>query len=84
MFASFPAQPDTLSALAGDVGLDLAAFEACRSGSRATEAVARSSDMAAAMGIQATPTFFINGRVLRGAQPLEAFTAIIDDELRLK
>ena len=84
VFAQFPAPPDRLSALAADVGLDLATFEACRNGSRATEAVARSSDMAASMGIQATPTFFINGRILRGAQPLEAFTAIIDDELRLR
>ena len=80
----FPVPPNRLSSLAADVGLDLATFEACRTGSRATEAVARSSDMAASMGIQATPTFFINGRMLRGAQPLEAFTAIIDDELRLR
>jgi protein-disulfide isomerase len=84
VFASFPAQPDRLSALAVAAGLDLAKFEVCRAGSRATEAVARSSDLAASMGIQATPTFFINGRLLRGAQPLEAFTAVIDDELRLR
>ena len=84
VFTHFPVPPNRLSALAADVGLDLATFEACRTGSRATEAVARSSDMAASMGIQATPTFFINGRMLRGAQPLEAFTAIIDDELRLR
>jgi protein-disulfide isomerase len=82
VFAQCPAPPERLSALAADVGLDLKVFEACRTGSRATDAVARSSDMAASMGIQATPTFFINGRILRGAQPLEAFTAIIDDELR--
>jgi protein-disulfide isomerase len=29
-----------------------------------------------------TPSFFINGRRLSGAQPLEAFTAMVDEELR--
>jgi protein-disulfide isomerase len=28
-----------------------------------------------------TPIFFINGREISGAQPIEAFTAIIDEEL---
>lgn len=32
-------------------------------------------------GVSATPTFFINGRVLSGAQPFEQFQAIIDQEL---
>jgi protein-disulfide isomerase len=31
--------------------------------------------------VTGTPTFFINGRVLTGAQPLEAFARMIDDEL---
>jgi protein-disulfide isomerase len=34
-----------------------------------------------AMGVSGTPAFFINGRFLSGAQPFEAFKAIIDDEL---
>jgi protein-disulfide isomerase len=33
------------------------------------------------LGVNATPTFFINGRLLSGAQPFEAFKTIIDDEL---
>jgi protein-disulfide isomerase len=32
-------------------------------------------------GAQGTPHFFVNGRRLVGAQPLEAFTALVDDEL---
>jgi protein-disulfide isomerase len=31
--------------------------------------------------VNATPAFFINGRLLSGAQPFDAFKAIIDDEL---
>jgi protein-disulfide isomerase len=33
------------------------------------------------LGLTGTPSFFINGRELSGARPLEAFAAIIDDEL---
>lgn len=32
-------------------------------------------------GVKGTPTLFINGREVRGAQPFEVFKAIIDEEL---
>jgi protein-disulfide isomerase len=35
-----------------------------------------------ALGVGSTPTVFINGRLLTGAQPYEAFRQIIDDELQ--
>lgn len=35
-----------------------------------------------AFGVGATPSFFINGRFLSGAQPLPAFTQIVDEELK--
>ena len=42
------------------------------------------SDMAQAekLGLSGTPAFFVNGRLLTGAQPLEGFAKIIDEELR--
>jgi protein-disulfide isomerase len=33
-------------------------------------------------GVGATPSFFINGRFLSGAQPLPAFTQLVDEELK--
>jgi protein-disulfide isomerase len=36
------------------------------------------------VGVTGTPAFFINGRPLSGAQPFEAFKAIIDEELARK
>ena len=35
-------------------------------------------------GVNGTPAFFINGRMLSGAQPFEVFKRIIDEELALK
>ncbi|MGH7428135.1 MAG: DsbA family protein [Candidatus Methylomirabilaceae bacterium] len=38
----------------------------------------------ARLGITGTPTFFINGRVLVGNQPVDNFKKIIEAELRQK
>ena len=35
-------------------------------------------------GVNGTPAFFINGRLVSGAQPFEAFKEVIDEELALK
>jgi predicted DsbA family dithiol-disulfide isomerase len=73
---------DTLIAQAEVLGLDMETFTTCVD-SRTHQAVVE-ADMAEAtrFGIRGTPGFAINGRVLSGAQPLENFIAIIDDELR--
>ena len=35
------------------------------------------------VGVTGTPAFFINGRLLVGAQPYESFAQVIDEELEL-
>jgi len=34
------------------------------------------------LGVGATPSFFINGRFMSGAMPMENFTALVDEELK--
>lgn len=81
LYAGPPKSGDDLRAAAGQVGLDLAAFDACVASGREKAVVQRGVDEAARLGISGTPTFFVNGRVLLGAQPIEAFTRAIDQEL---
>ncbi len=38
--------------------------------------------MARVARVRATPTFFINGKRLEGAVPLEAFRALLDEALK--
>ena len=33
------------------------------------------------LGITSTPTVFVNGRIIAGAQPIEVFQSVIDEEL---
>jgi protein-disulfide isomerase len=74
-------EPDDLKKYAADLGLDAAQFNACvdtsKYGERVREGVAEGSRL----GINSTPTIYINGRMLSGAQPFETFVTVIDEEL---
>jgi protein-disulfide isomerase len=64
-----------------DIRLDTAAFNACIDSARHQDEVAKDYADGTAAGIQGTPTFFINGRVVGGAQSFPVFKKIIDEEL---
>ena len=72
---------DDLKTYAKQVGLDLAAFDKCVGSGKHVAAVKKDIEEGAQLGVNGTPAFFINGRPLSGAQPLEAFAQVIDDEI---
>jgi protein-disulfide isomerase len=73
--------PDDLKAAAKDVGLNVSAFEQCLESGKYKTAVQKDVEEGTRLGISGTPAFYINGRVISGAQPFESFTKVIDDEL---
>jgi protein-disulfide isomerase len=81
LYAGPPKQPDQLPAVAQETGLDAARFKACVASGKYQAAVQKDVEDGRRLEVTGTPTFFINGRVLVGAQPLEAFAKVIDDEL---
>jgi protein-disulfide isomerase len=72
---------EDLRRYAGQLGLDVTKFDSCLSAGVHKAAVQRDLDEGNRLGITGTPAFFINGRTLTGAQPLEAFTRLIEQEL---
>ena len=72
---------ENLNRYAEELELEMAAFEQCLASDETRATVQAEYEYAGRMGVNSTPAFFINGRFLSGAQPLAAFTAIIDDEL---
>jgi protein-disulfide isomerase len=74
-------QPEALKEHAAAVGLDLPKFNACFDASKYGERVQQQMTAGNQLGVQSTPSIFINGRLVSGAQPYEVFTAIIDEEL---
>ena len=75
------ATPEDLKTYARDLKLDVAAFDRCVASGKYVEAVRKDNEEGARLGVSGTPAFFINGRLVSGAQPLEAFVQVIDDEL---
>jgi protein-disulfide isomerase len=73
---------DTLMAEAGTLSLDVDAFGTCLDSRTHQAQVEADAAEANRFGIRGTPGFAINGRVVTGAQPFEAFVEIFDDELR--
>ncbi len=63
------------------LGLDVAAFTTCLDEAPHTQAIVADYQAGEALGVTGTPTFFINGRPLIGAQPLQAFVNVIEEEL---
>jgi protein-disulfide isomerase len=72
---------EDLKAYAKLAGLNIQSFETCFSSSKYKAAVEKDIEEGKRLGVTGTPAFFINGRLLSGAQPLDAFVRMIDDEL---
>jgi protein-disulfide isomerase len=69
---------------AAELGLDAAKFNACVDSHKYKAQVDADLQAGEDAGVNGTPAFFINGRMLGGAQPFEAFKQVIDEELALK
>ena len=67
-----------------ELGLDAARFNACVDSHKYASVVEKDIAMGNEAGVNGTPAFFINGRMISGAQPFDVFKKIIDDELNLK
>ncbi len=62
-------------------GINMAQFRAALDSNEHNAEIEQHQTLARQLGATGTPSFFINGRNVRGAQPLQAFTAVIDEEL---
>ncbi|HET6147618.1 MAG TPA: thioredoxin domain-containing protein [Polyangia bacterium] len=71
-----------LEKYAQEIGLDMGKFKNVLDTEKYKDRIKKDMDDAANFGARGTPNFFINGRNFRGAQPLEAFKAVIDEELK--
>lgn len=74
-------QVERLKQFALEIGIDSESFNACFDSGEFRDDVEEDYRDGARLGVTGTPAFFINGRFISGAQPFEAFQAIIDDEL---
>lgn len=72
---------DMYISFAEELGMDPDAFTTCLDDQAQVDEVMLDFVDGQTLGIQGTPKFYINGKVISGAQPFETFTLVIDSEL---
>jgi protein-disulfide isomerase len=72
---------DNLQQMAKAAGLNAAKVKKAIEEDKYAKTIEAEQTLANNLGARGTPAFFINGRNLRGAQPLASFTTVIDEEL---
>ncbi|NWF64375.1 MAG: DsbA family protein [Chloroflexi bacterium] len=81
LFSSETLGRETYIQYATDLNLNVEEFTACLDSGKHDEFIAQDMEFALNLGVQSTPTFFVNGLAIVGAQPLSSFQQIIDMEL---
>ncbi|MFH1403959.1 MAG: thioredoxin domain-containing protein [Candidatus Altiarchaeota archaeon] len=71
----------TLKTIAGELDLDTDAFNECLDSGAKKSLVKQQINEASRLGVTGTPTFFIEGEKIVGAQPVETFSRIIDSKI---
>lgn len=74
-------EDDDLEALAKQQGVSASQVQAALKSEKVQARIDASIDEAGEFAVRGTPHFFINGRRLSGAQPIESFKKLIDEEL---
>jgi protein-disulfide isomerase len=67
-------------AWAGELGLDVAQFKKDLEDEGLKKKITAQQEQGMTLGARGTPAFFVNGRFLSGAQPVEAFKKLVDEE----
>jgi protein-disulfide isomerase len=67
--------------MAAEIGLDLARFRADLDSGAHRARVSADAEAARALGVTGTPAFFVNGKAVRGNQPLQVFQRTVQAEL---
>ncbi len=80
-FAEGELGTDRMEQLATEAGLDLDAYKKDMAGEECMDWLKRDYQELSALGVNGTPSFYINGRYLSGIQPIEVYKALIDEEL---
>ena len=71
----------SLKQWAGELGLNENDFNKCLDSGKYAKDIQADSSYGQSIGVSGTPSFFVNGKQLVGAQPYSAFQAAIDAEL---
>jgi protein-disulfide isomerase len=73
--------PDAFDRFAKEIGLDVARFKKAAQADKAQQRVKADQQQATEVGVNGTPTMFLNCRMVVGALPVEMMKPIVEEEL---
>jgi protein-disulfide isomerase len=73
--------PEGLKKIAKAAGLKMDTFETCLKDEKILKQVNADMEDGRKVGVKSTPTFYVNGQLISGAQEVEVFAELIDEEL---
>ncbi|HEY3445740.1 MAG TPA: thioredoxin domain-containing protein [Myxococcales bacterium] len=74
--------PQKYEQFAQELQLNMAKFKADMDSAEVADQIKKDSEYGNQVGANGTPTFFVNGRKIEGAQPFEEFKRTIDQEIK--
>ena len=80
MFAAGNLSPPVFEQIASDLGLGLPKFQECVASERSRAAVIKDIEAARLLRIESTPSFVVNGKVIKGALSFADFQKIVEQE----
>ena len=82
LFAAKELSPAVFTQIAGEFGLGLPKFQACVDSEQSRAAIVKDLDAARQLGVESTPSFIVNGKLIRGALSFADFQKLIEQELK--
>ncbi len=73
---------DDLEKYAKEIGLDMTKFKAAIDSHKFAAQIEADTKQGSALGVQGTPAAFVNGQLVSGAQPVDAFKKIVEADLK--
>jgi predicted DsbA family dithiol-disulfide isomerase len=81
LFAAGNLSPPGFEQIAADLGLGLPRFHECVASERSRAAVVKDVEVAGRLRLDSTPSFVVNGKVIKGALSFAGFQKIVEQEL---
>lgn len=81
LFSAGDLSPPVFEQIASDLGLGVPKFQECVASERSRAAVVKDIEAARLLRIESTPSFVVNGKVVKGALSFAEFQRIIEQEL---
>jgi protein-disulfide isomerase len=73
---------EAMESFARELKLNMAKFKEEMDGERCKQQLAENKALLSRLGTRGTPGFYINGRFLAGAAPIDRFKTLIDEEIK--